>query len=70
MYSHFNIKVTNKGVMHEVGYVTLSGAPSTTSHLDILICPFHYSRSPLSYCTLMCDLIMNLYTCNAYIMFF
>ena len=38
---HFNILLTDAGVMHEAGLCTLSGAPTTISHLDIYIsCPF------------------------------
>ena len=37
----------------------------------LYICPFNYFRSPLSYkCTLIFDLMMNLYIYNAYITLF
>ena len=45
---HFNILLTDAGVMHEAGLCTLSGAPTTISHLDIYILSiFHYLGSPL-----------------------
>ena len=65
---HFNIYMTDVGVMHEAGYVffSLSGAPGTTSHLDYYILSiFHYFGSPLS--TLIFDLMRNLHINNAYI---
>ena len=46
------------------GMLTLSGAHSTTSHLDIYILSiFHYLGSHLGYyeCTLMFDLMRNLF---------
>ena len=46
--------------------LTLSGAPSTTSHLDINnLSIVHYLGSPLGYCTLIFDLMRNLYLYNA-----
>ena len=56
------------------GILTLSGAPSTTSHfgyttsfhLDYnILSNLHYLGSPLGYCTLIFDLIRNLYIYNA-----
>ena len=58
----------------EQGMFTLSGAPSTTSHLDYLnlsnldyyiLSIFHHLGSPLSYRTLIFDLMRNLYIYNA-----
>ena len=47
------------------GMFTLSGAPSTTSHLDIYILfIFHYLGSPLN-CTAIYDLMRNLFIYNA-----
>ena len=47
--------------------LTLSEAPSTTSHLDIYILSiFHYLGCSLN-CTLIFDLMRNLYTYNVYI---
>ena len=44
----------------------LSGVPSTTSHLDIKILSIlHYLGSHLGLCTLMFDLMRNLYIYNA-----
>ena len=43
--SQYKIYLTEAGVMHEAGYVTLSGAPSTTSHLNIYI--FLFSSAQL-----------------------
>ena len=56
------------------GVLTLSGAPSTTSHfgyntsfhLDYnILSNLHYLGSPLGYCTLTFDLMRNLYIYNA-----
>ena len=55
------------------GVLTLSGAPSTTSHfgytsfhLDYnILSNLHCLGSPLGYCTLIFDLMRNLYICNA-----
>ena len=45
---------------------TLSGAPSTTSYLDInILSILHYLGSPLGLCTLIFDLMRNLYIYNA-----
>ena len=44
----------------------LYGAPSTTSFLDIVHLPIHYLGSPLNWCTLIFDLMRNLYTYVAY----
>ena len=45
----YNIYLTDVGVMHEAGYVILSAAPSTISHLDNnILFIFHYLGSPLS----------------------
>ena len=42
--------------------LALSGAPSTTSHLDInILSILHYLGSPLGLCTLIFDLMMNLF---------
>ena len=47
------------------GMSTLSGEPSTTSHSDIYILSiFHYLGSPLN-CTLIFDLMRNLYIHDA-----
>ena len=70
---HFNIILTGAGVMHEAGYVYLTGAPSVTSHLDInILSILHHLGSPLEYCTLIYDLVGNLYIYNActYILIF
>ena len=54
--------------------LTLSGAPSTTSHfgyntsfhLDYnILSNLHYLGSPLGYCTVIFDLMRNLYIYNA-----
>ena len=66
---HFNIQLTEAGVMHDAGYVTLSGAPSTTLDYNILSI-FHYLGSPLSYRTLVFDLMRNLYIYNTCIYIF
>ena len=48
------------------GMFTLSGAPSTTSHLDInILSILHYLGSLLGLCTLIFDLMRNLYIYNA-----
>ena len=48
------------------GMLTLSGAPSTTSHLDInILSILHHLGSPLGLCTLIFDLMRNLYIYNA-----
>ena len=55
------------------GVLTLSGAPSTTSHfgytsfhLDYnILYNLHCFGSPLGYCTLIFDLMRNLYIYNA-----
>ena len=53
------------------GMFILSGTPSTTCHLDNYILSFfHYLGSPLSYCTLIFDLMRNLYIHKAYIILF
>ena len=45
---HLNNLLTEAGVMHEDGMLTLSGAPSTTSHLDInILSILHHLGSPL-----------------------
>ena len=58
------------------GMFTIYGAPSTTSHWDILnmsnldyfiLSIFHNLGTPLSYRTLIFDLMMSLYIYNAYI---
>ena len=76
-YSSF-YHLMDRGVCHAWGMFILSGAPSTTSHLDILnmsildyyiLSIFHYLRSPLCYHTLIFDLMRNLYLYNAYIYF-
>ena len=42
--------------------LALSGAPSTTSHLDInILSILHYLGSPLGLCTLIFDLMRNLF---------
>ena len=42
--------------------LALSGAPSTTSHLDInILSILHYLESPLGLCTLIFDLMRNLF---------
>ena len=47
------------------GMLTLSGAPSTTSHLDInILSILHYLGSPLDLCTYICDLMRNSYIHN------
>ena len=48
------------------GMITLSGAPSTTSHLDInILSILHHLGSPLDQCTLIFDIMRNLYIYNA-----
>ena len=56
------------------GMLTLSGAPSTTSHfgyntsfhLDYnILSNLHYLGSPLGYCTLIFDLMRNIYIYKA-----
>ena len=50
------------------GMFTLSGAPSTTSHLNIhVLSIFHYLGNPLNYYTLVFDLMKNMYSYNAFI---
>ena len=45
---------------------TLSGAPSTTPLLDInILSILHYLGSPLGLCTLIFDLMRNLYISDA-----
>ena len=44
------------------GMFTLSEAPSTTYHLDInILSILHYLGSPLGQCTLIFDLMRNIY---------
>ena len=60
---HFNMYLTEAGVMRKGGYVCF---PFGYLHLSI----FRYLESPLSSCTLNFDLMKNLYIYNAYISFF
>ena len=75
---HFNIELTEAGVMHEAGYVDYLEHLVPLPLLDIIICPFldyyilsifHNLGSPLSYHTLIFDLMSsrNMYLYNAYI---
>ena len=51
--------------MRVAGYFD-SGAPSTTTHLDInILSILHHLGSPLGLCTLIFDLMRNLYIFNA-----
>ena len=49
----------------------LFGAPSTTSHLDInILSILHHLGSPLGNCTMIFDLMRNIYIYNACIHIF
>ena len=73
-FSHY-IREMRVSYMRQ-GMLTLSGAPSTTSYLDIIhlsileyyiLSIFHYLGSPLYYLTSISDLTRNFYRYNAYI---
>ena len=51
--------------------LTLSGAHSTTSHLDInILSILHFRGSPLGHCTLLFDLMRNLRCMHIYLLYF
>ena len=55
--------------MHEAGYVYLDHLVPLPIRI-FYICSFHYLGSLLSYCTLNCNLMRNIYIYNAYISLF
>ena len=63
---HFNNLLTEAGVMHGAGYVDYLEHLVPLLKLDINIFSIlHYLGSPLGFCTLIFDIMRNLYIYNA-----
>ena len=63
---HFNNLLTEAGVMHEAGYVDYLEHLVPLLKLDInILSILHYLGSPLGFCTLIFDLMRNLYIYSA-----